>query len=95
MREFTKTLLAIKLPGRVLSDAIDEWVLSNFRMGRQQQALLVTGLDLLYRYRLPLSAFIRLANEKNMIILSLSALDANFRPTKPLPTYIQSLRTRL
>ena len=72
-----------------MSDAIDEWVLSNFRMGRQQQALLVTGLDLLYRYRLPLSAFIRLANEKNMIILSLSALDANFRPTKPLPTYIQ------
>jgi len=56
---------------------------------QSQRALLVTGLNLLYRYRLPLSAFIRLANEYTMIILGLSPLDVNFHPTNPMPTYIQ------
>ena len=85
----TKTPLGEKAAGRELSDAIDEWILEHFPANQQQRALLVTGLDLLYRYRLPLSAFIRLANENVMIILVLSALDVNFRPTKSLPSYIQ------
>lgn len=88
-RDITKTPIGDKAAGRELSDAIDGWILRNFPRGSQQQALLVTGLDLLYRYRLPLSAFIRLANEKNMVILALSPLDVNFRPAKPLPGYIQ------
>ncbi len=88
-RDIAKTPLGDKAAGRELSDVIDEWILRNFPTGSQQQALLVTGLDLLYRYRVPLSAFIRLANENNTIILGLSALDANFRPAKPLPSYIQ------
>jgi hypothetical protein len=88
-RGITKTPLGDKAAGRVLSDAIDEWVLRNFPASSQQQAILVTGLDLLYRYRLPLSTFIRLANENFMVILGLSALDVNFCPTKPLPKYIQ------
>ncbi len=85
----TKTPLGDKAAGRELSDAIDAWISKEFPPSRNQRALLVAGLDLLYRYRLPLSAFIRLANENTMIILGLSALDANFRPTKPLPSYIQ------
>ncbi len=82
-----------KAAGRELSNAIDEWILREYPGGfptnQRQRALLVTGLDLLYRYRLPLSAFIRLANENTMIILGLSALDANFRLSKSLPSYIQ------
>ena len=88
-RDTTKSPPGDKAAGRALTDAIDEWILKNFPTGSQQQALLVTGLDLLHRYHLPLSAFIRLANENNVVILGLSAVDVNFRPTKPLPSYIQ------
>jgi hypothetical protein len=85
----TKTPLGDKAAGRELSDAIDEWLLREFPASQRQRALMVTGLDLLYRYRLPLSTFFRLANENTMIILGLSTLDANFRPSKSLPSYIQ------
>jgi len=85
----TKTPLGDKAAGRVMSDAISEWILREFSASQRQRALLITGLDLLYRYHLPLSTFIRLANENCMIILSLSALDANFHPAKPLPSYVQ------
>ena len=78
-----------KAAGRELSDAIDEWIFREFPANQRQRALLVTGLDLLYRYRLPLSNFIRLANENAAIILGLSALDANFYPHKSLPNYIK------
>lgn len=87
-RDITKTPIGDKAAGRELSDAIDGWILRNLPTSSQQRALLVTGLDLLYRYRLPLSAFIRLANERSMVILALSALDINYRTAKPLPSYI-------
>jgi hypothetical protein len=88
-KSLTKTPLGDKAAGRELSDVIDKWILREFPVSQLQRALLVTGLDLLCRYRLPLSTFIRLANENCMIILCLSALDANFRPAKPLPSFIQ------
>ncbi|MEN4011376.1 MAG: hypothetical protein ROW48_05040 [Bellilinea sp.] len=86
-RDITKTPNGDKAAGRELSGAMDDWILRNLITG-SQQAILVTGIDLLYRYRLPLSVFIQLASEKNVIILALSALDVNFRPAKPLPSYI-------
>jgi hypothetical protein len=85
----TKTPIGDKSAGRELSDTVDEWISKNFSVNQQQKALLVTGLDLFFRYRLPLSTFFRLANENVMIILVLSALDVNFRPTKSLPGYVQ------
>jgi hypothetical protein len=85
----TKTPVGDKAAGRELSDVIDEWLLKNFPASPHQRALMVTGFDLLYRYRLSLSTFIRLANENTLIILGLSALDANFRPARPLPSYIE------
>lgn len=85
----TKTPLGDKAAGRELSDAVDEWILRNFPATQKQQALLVTGLDLFFRYRLPLSTFFRLANENVMVILVLSDLDVNFRPPKSLPSFIQ------
>lgn len=88
-QDITKTPLGDKAAGRQLSDAIDGWILENFLNCSQQQALLVTGLDLLYRYRLPLSVFIRLSNENRMIIFGLSALDVTFHPIKPLPSYVE------
>lgn len=85
----TKTPLGDKAAGRELMDTVDEWISKNFSVNQQQKALLVTGLDLFFRYRLPLRSFFRLANENVMIILVLSALDVNFRPTKSLPSYVQ------
>lgn len=85
----TKTPDGEKAAGRELSDVIDEWLLKNFPTSSHQRALLVTGLDLLYRYHLSLSTFIRLSNENTLIILGLSALDANFHPARPLPSYIE------
>jgi hypothetical protein len=88
-KEITRTPLGDKAAGRELSDAIDEWIISTLAEDLHQQALLVTGIDILYRYHMPLSAFFRRANEKNMVIFSLSPLDIGFRPVKSLPSIIQ------
>lgn len=88
-KDMTHTPLGDKAAGRELSEAIENWLHTNFPTGSQQQALLVEGLVLLYRYHIPISVFIQLANERNMVILVLSTLDVNFRPAKPLPSYVQ------
>ncbi len=85
----TKTPLGDKAAGRVLSDAIDNWISREFPTIQRQRALMVTGLALLYRYGLPLSSFIRLANETTMVIFGLTDLDINFRPSQTMPSYIQ------
>lgn len=85
----TKTPFGDKAAGRELSDAIDGWLLREFPQSQSQRALLITGLDLVYRYRLSMSAFVRLANENTLIILSMPSIDAHFHPIKPLPGYIQ------
>ena len=74
---------------RELSSSMETWIAKEFPPSRQQRALLVSGLDLLYRYRLPMSMFMHLANENCMIVLAISPLDINFRPTKILPAFIQ------
>jgi hypothetical protein len=84
-----KTPYGEKAAGRELSDAMEGWISQEFSSSPNQKALLVTGLDLLYRYRLPFGSLIRLANENCMIILGLPALDINFHPARPLPGYIQ------
>jgi hypothetical protein len=87
-KDITKTPLGEKAAGRVLSGAIEDWLLKNFPNGSKQQALLVEGLILLYRYHIPMSVFFQLTNERNMVILTLSELDVNFKPAKPLPSYV-------
>jgi hypothetical protein len=73
---------------RQLESTIETWIAKEFPSGRQQRGLLVTGLDLLYRYRLPMSMFFQIASENCMIVLVISALDVDFRPTKVLPAFI-------
>jgi hypothetical protein len=70
---------------RELSSTIENWIAKEFPPSRQQRALLVTGLDLLYRYRIPMSIFMQLASENCMIVLAISPLDVNFRPAKIFP----------
>ena len=88
-QNISKTPYGDKAAGRELTNTVDVWLSNNFAPAHNQRALLVNGLDLIYRYRLPISTFMRLANENCMIVLLLSALDVNFRIGKPLPDYIQ------
>jgi len=84
-----KTPYGDKAAGRELSNAIEDWLSKEFPRDTRQHALLVAGIDLLYRYHLPMSVFMRLASEKCMIVLVLSPLDVNFHPSAPLPAYTQ------
>jgi len=88
-KNVSKTPIGDKAAGREFSRAIDEWLLKELPGSQRQRALLITGLDLLYRYYLPLSPFIQLASENTMVILCVSELDISFRLQKPLPSYIQ------
>ncbi len=72
-----------------MSSTIENWISKEFTSSQQQRALLVTGLDLLYRYHLPMSIFMQLASENCMIVLAISPLDVNFRPAKIWPAVIQ------
>ncbi len=74
---------------RELSNIIENWITNQFLPSRKQRGLLINGLDLLYRYRIPMSLFTRLATESCMIVLSISAMDVSFNPSKPLPEYIK------
>jgi hypothetical protein len=78
-----------KAANRELTKVLENWIASEFPPSQQQKILVVTGLDLFYRYRIPMSLFMRLANESCMVVIVLSALDVNFIPQKPLPKYLQ------
>ena len=50
-----------------------------------QQVLVVTGCDLLSRYRVPPALFFEWASERTMIVLILSPDESCFEPPVPLP----------
>ncbi len=88
-KSITKSPLSDQAAGRVLTEAIEGWISRELSTSQHQRGLLVTGLDLLYRYRLSINSLTRLANENIMIILGLSALDLNFHPSRSMPGYVQ------
>ena len=55
---------------------------------QRQQILVVTGCDLLSRYRVPLGPFFEIASEHVAIVLTLSPAETSFQPSTPLPEYI-------
>ena len=77
-----------KAAARELSNSVNHWLETEFLIKKGQKALIITGLDLLYRYRLSLGDFIQLSNENTMIIFTLSNLDQNYTPNKPFPSFI-------
>ena len=50
--------------------------------------LVVTGCDLLSRYRVPLGPFFEIASEQVMIVLVVSPAEIRFRPAEPIPDYV-------
>lgn len=88
-KDLVRTPLGDKAAARVLSDTIDSWIKANYLPKREQRALLVSGLDLLYRYRIPIGAFMRLASESSMVIFTMSAKDLEFSPIHLFPGFIK------
>ena len=54
----------------------------------RQQVLVVTGCDLLSRYRVPLGPFFEIASEHLMVVLLVSPTETRFRPAEPIPGYV-------
>jgi hypothetical protein len=54
----------------------------------RQHVLIVTGCDLLSRYRVPLGSFYEIASERTAVVLTLPPVETRFRPSAPLPEYV-------
>jgi hypothetical protein len=54
----------------------------------RQQVLIVTGCDLLSRYRVPLTSFFEIASERMAVVLTVPSAETSFRPAEPLPEYV-------
>ena len=54
----------------------------------RQQVLVVTGCDLLSRYRVPLGSFFEIASERTAVVFAVSPDETYFQLTEPLPEYV-------
>jgi len=78
---------ARQLLRRAVQQQLDE-----LREPGRQQILVVTGTDLLSRYRVPLAPFLAAASEHLLVILVVSASETAFESSLSLPDYV-SLNT--
>lgn len=74
---------------RVIQSAIELWLHDYANDARQQQVVVVTGVSLLARYRVPLDRFAQAASDRRMIVFVLPASETAYQPPRPLPTCIQ------
>lgn len=72
---------------RLLRQAIEAEIYRH-RTSESQQVFIVTGCDLLNRYKVPLQPLFQAASESCMAILALSPAETYFQPASPLPDYI-------
>ena len=68
---------------RAIRDKVGDLVFSE-----QQQVLIVTGCDLLSRYRVPLGSFFEVSSERTAVVLVVPPVETRFRPAEPLPEYV-------
>jgi len=54
----------------------------------QQRIVVVTGCDLLSRYRVPLAPFLEVVSERFMVVFAVAPRETNFAPVGPLPSYV-------
>ena len=71
-----------------LEKAITVWLAQEFHRDGRQHMLIVSGGDLLARYQMALSAFVRATDETRLIVLACPAKDTQYRPVSPLPTHV-------
>ena len=70
------------LRGAILSRLDDECTTE------QQRIVLVTGCDLLSRYRVPVAPFLEVVSERFMVVFAVAPRETNFAPVGPLPSYV-------
>ena len=62
--------------------------LTDLTSEEHQQVLIVTGCDLLSRYRVPMGSFFEIASELTAVVLTLTPAETRFRPSVPLPEFV-------
>jgi hypothetical protein len=72
---------------RVLLRAIRSQI-ADLLSSDRQQILVVTGCDLLSRYRVPLVSFFEIASERTAVAFAVSPDETYFQPAEPLPEYV-------
>ena len=72
---------------RLLRDALRSQLAELPTLDRQR-VLVVTGCDLLSRYRVPLGPFFEVASERLMVVLLVPPAETHFRPAEPIPDYV-------
>jgi hypothetical protein len=68
---------------RAIRSQIDDLISS-----QGQQVVIVTGCDLLSRYRVRLSLFFERASEQVMVVFVVPPDESHFQPSVPLPGYV-------
>ncbi len=72
---------------RVLLRAIRSQI-ADLPSSDHQQVLVVTGCDLLSRYRVPLGSFFEIVSECTAVVFAVSPAETYFQLTEPLPEYV-------
>jgi hypothetical protein len=72
---------------RVLLQAIRSQI-ADLHSSDRQQILVVTGCDLLSRYRVPLGSFFEIASERTVVIFAIPPDETYLQFTEPLPEYV-------
>jgi hypothetical protein len=72
---------------RLLRQAI-EGEMYRHRTSESQQVFVISGCDLLSRYKVPLQPLFQAASESCMVVLALSPAETHYQPTTPLPDYL-------
>lgn len=73
---------------QVFTDAIRIWLEKELPQDDKQRVLVITGCDLLCRYKISLSQFAQIASEKWLVAFAVPPEERQFKPTRPLPNYI-------
>ena len=72
---------------RMMLQAIRSQI-SDLLSSDHQQVLVVSGCDLLSRYRVPLGSFFEIASEQTAVVLTLPPAETRYQPSVPLPEYV-------
>ena len=83
---FKSTPRAQDQASRLIWKSIQDTLAESSHSG--QHIFVITGCDLLSRYRVPLKVFFERASEERMFLFALSSEDTNFQPTGFLPNYV-------
>ena len=87
-RSLQRTPFSIDEARRVLQTAIQSWLDHHAPLSGTQQVVVVTGTELLARYRVPINAFFSSAGESQMFVFVVPRHETALQPQGSLPGYV-------